>query len=318
MLVLASEIHVGEYVFKQIGEVEINSSYMTITDTAVITIPRRLQFHGKTIFVDEPAIFKKSDAIKIYLGYGYDNKKLVYTGFLTRVESGIPTKLFCEDAAYLLKQTKPYNLSYPKLSMRQLLGDILPASIPFYMEGDITLGKAKFKNATAAQILRELSDKFSINSWIREGTLYVGLNYFPSLQQEYSFHFQRNIISNNLEFVKAEDIKYSVKATSFLPDNTRIEVQVGDAEGTERTLHFYNVDEATLRDRATKALDEFKYDGYQGSFTTFGKPVVNHGSIAVLEDKYFKERAGRYIIKGVRITFGQGGFRQEIELADKV
>ncbi|MEJ1242110.1 hypothetical protein WBG78_28440 [Chryseolinea sp. T2] len=318
MLVLACEIHIGQYVFKQIGEVEINSSYETLTDTAVITIPRRLQFHGKTIFVDDPAIFKKGDKVRILLGYGYDNKTEVYTGYLVRMESGIPTRIFFEDAAYLLKQTQAFNLSYPKLSISQLLKDILPAGMKYYVEGDIQLGKASFKKATAAQILKYLSEKFSINGWIRNDVLYVGLNYYPSLQTEHKFHFQRNVISNNLAFVKAEDIKYSVKATSYMPDNTKIEVEVGDKEGAERTIHFYNVDEATLTARATKALTEFKFDGYEGTLVTFGIPAVKHGDIVNLTDSYFKERSGRYIVRAVRTTFGQSGYRQELSLGEKV
>lgn len=319
MLVLSSEVHIGNYIFRQIGNVEINSSYETLTDTASITIPRRLQFQGKQLFVDKDAIFRKGDVVRILLGYGYNNKKEIYKGNITRIESGIPTVIHCEDSAYLLKQTQTFNLSYSKLSVSQLLKDILPPSIQFHMDGDIELGKASFKKVTAAQILRHLSEKFSINGWFRNNTLYVGLNYFQSLQNEHEFGFQQNIISNNLEFVKGEDIKYSIKATSFLPDNSKIEVEVGDKEqGSQRTLHFYNVDQATLTERATKALTDFKFDGYQGTFTTFGTPVVQHGDIINLTDNYFKERSGKYIVKAVRTSFGTAGYRQEITLSEMI
>lgn len=218
-----------------------------------------------------------------------------------------------------MKETQTFNLSYPKLSISTLLKEIVPTSLKYHIEGDIELGKASFKKVTCSQILRYLSDKFSINAWVRGDTVYVGLNYFPSLlQKEHNFHFQRNIIGNSLEFVRAEDIKFSVKATSFQPDNTKIEIEVGGNEGTARTLHFYGVDKATLTERANKALTDFKFDGYQGAFTTFGSPNVRHGDIVNLTDEYFKERSGRYIVKAVRTSFGQGGYRQELTLSEKV
>jgi hypothetical protein len=318
VLVLSSEVHIGNYVFKQINDVQIESSYETLTDVCTITIPRKLAFQGKTIFLDKDPIFKKGDPVVVNLGYGFDGKSEVFTGFITRIESGIPTKIICEDAAYKLKETKPFNLSYPVLDMETLLKDILPSGIKYILPGKIELGKARFTKVTASQILKYLQDKFSINAWFRGSTLYVGLNYFPELQKEHAFGFQKNIISDSLEFVKADDIKISVKATSILPDNSKIEVTRGDAEGTERTIHFYNVSKSTLEERATKALTDFKFDGFTGSFTTFGQPSVQHGDIVNLTDFYYPEKSGKYIAKSVKTSFGLSGYRQEIELAEKL
>lgn len=322
MLVLSSEIQIGKYIFKQVSDVQIESSYETLTDTCTITIPRKLSFQNKSVFLDKNPLFKKGDAVTVKLGYGFDNKREVFTGFVTRVESGIPTKIVCEDYAYKLKETKPFNLSYPVLDIEQLLKNILPAGINYKVPGKIELGKATFTKVTAAQILKYLNDRFSINAWFRGNTLYVGLNYFPELQKEHSFGFQSNVITDNLEFVKAEDIKISVKATSILPDNSKIEVTKGDSEGTERTIHFYNVSKEALEERATKALTEFKFDGFTGSFTTFGPlngaEPVRHGDIVSLTDEYYPEKSGKYVVKSVTTSFGMQGYRQEIALANKI
>lgn len=318
MLVLSSEIHIGKYVFRQINDVQVESSYETLTDTCTITIPRKLAFQGKTIFLDKDPIFKKGDPVVVKLGYDYDAKHEVYTGFISRIESGIPTKIICEDSAYKLKETKPFNLTYPTLDIEQLLKEILPSGINYKLPGKIELGKARFTKVTASQILKYLHDKFSINAWFRGSTLYVGLNYFPELQKEHAFGFQENIISDNLEFVRADDVKISVKATSILPDNSKIEVKKGDAEGTERTIHFYNVSKSTLEERATKALTDFKFDGFRGSFTTFGSPLVRHGDIVDLTDNYYTEKSGKYIVKSVKTSFGLSGYRQEVELAERL
>lgn len=322
MFVLSSEVHIGNFVFRQVNDIEVNASYESLTDTCSITVPRKLSFQGKSIFLDKNPIFKKGDPVIVRVGYGFDNKKEVFNGFVTRVESGVPTKIICEDHAYKLKETKAFNLSYEKLDIETLLKDIIPADIPYKVAGKIELGKATFKKVTAAQILRYLQDKFSINAWFRSGTLYVGLNFFPELQKEHSFGFQSNIISDSLEFVRAEDIKISVKATSFLPDNSKIEITKGDSEGSERTIHFYNVSKSTLEERAVKALNDFKFDGWEGSFTTFGPlnggEPVKHGDIIALTDNYYPEKSGKYIVKSVRVNFGMQGYRQEIALANKL
>lgn len=319
MLVLSSEIHIGKYVFNQIVEIEVNSSYETLTDTCVVTIPRKLSFQGKSLIVKENSIFTRGDRVVVKCGYWYNNKTTIFEGFLVRVESGMPTRLHCEDIAWKLKQTQAFNLSYSKLEIGTLLKDIVPTGIEYITPGKIELGKASFKKVTAAQILSYLQDKFSIQSWCRNGKLYVGLNYFKDLQREHSFSFQRNIISDNLEYVRAEDIKIAIKAVSILPDNSKIEISAGDNEGTERTLHFYNVtDRVLLQERANIALANFKFDGFNGSFTTFGMPVVAHGDIVSLSDNLYPEKDGRYIVKSVRTTFGQGGYRQEMDIAEKV
>lgn len=318
MLVLSSEIHIGGYVFRQINDVQIESSYETLTDTCTITIPRKVSFNGKTIFLDKNPIFKKGDEVLVKLGYGYNNKKEVFRGYVTRIESGIPTKIVCEDAAYKLKETTRFNLSYSKLDVETLLKEILPDGIDFKLIGKIELGKARFTKVTAAHILKYLQDKFSINTWFRGNTLYVGANYFKELQTEHKFDFQKNIISDSLTFVKAEDIKVSVKAISIMPDNSKIEITKGDNEGSERTLHFYNVPKSALEERATKAIADFKFDGFTGSFLTFGQPNVKHGDIIDLVDHYYPEKSGRYIVKGVKTSFGISGYRQSIDLAEKV
>ena len=54
-----------EIVFDFVNEVEIETSYENLTDTAKITIPRKLNFDGKPIAVGVDSIFKRGDSVKI-------------------------------------------------------------------------------------------------------------------------------------------------------------------------------------------------------------------------------------------------------------
>ena len=55
-----------------------------------------------------------------------------------------------------------------------------------------------------------------------------------------------------------------------MPNNKKIRVEVGDADGEHRTLHTYNKQEAELKAWAQQEIKRLKRDGLTGSFKTFG------------------------------------------------
>ena len=72
------------------------------------------------------------------------------------------------------------------------------------------------------------------------------------------------------------------------------------------------VDELT--NYVTKELNRVSYEGWRGSFTTFGLPMVKHGYSVSIIDNILPERNGTYMVKQVNTSFGVDGFRQEIYL----
>jgi hypothetical protein len=309
---LTCEVRIGDYIFKAVHSVEINSSWDNLTDTAKISVPRKLQWQGKSVTED---LFKRGDKVSIKLGYDFNNK-LLFEGFISAVMPGTPLTFQCEDAAWLLKQKTVQKYSEKSnISLQKMLKDICP--IPFDSV-DADLGQFKISKATVAQVLAELKKTYSLVSYVRAGKLYVGKPYSGNNQTRQAFHFQKNVVSaDGLEFQRADDVKLRVKLISMLPDNKKIEVEVGDPDGGQRTLHYYNLSEAELRRIGTQELEKLKYDGYAGSFTAFGEPMVKHGDIAEITDKKYPERAGKYLIKSVTTTFGVDGYRQKIELDKK-
>ena len=61
-----------------------------------------------------------------------------------------------------------------------------------------------------------------------------------------------------------------------------------------------------------------RYTGFKGTITTFGQYPTKHGDVAQLIDERHPERNGYFMIKGVRSTFGQGGYRQQISIERNV
>jgi hypothetical protein len=260
---------------------------------------------------------------------------LLFEGFISKVGSKTPIELECEDNMWHLKQLKaPENKLYKQATLAVVLNDLLKDT-PFTLAlaGEETnIGDFRIINESVAQVLDRLKKDYKINSWFRGEVLHSSiLTYFGrNINQEpHVFEFQRNIISDSLDYSRADDVRVGAKAHSVLKEeltsfnvngktnsaHKRLEVVVGDTDGFVASLWFYGVKTiAELKSKAEEFLPRLKYEGYRGMFTTFGLPKVNHGEVVKLADKNFIERSGNYFVKGVHTTFGQGGYRQEIEV----
>ena len=135
-----------------------------------------------------------------------------------------------------------------------------------------------------------------------------------------------------------------VKAIGILPNNERIEIEVGDGATADakdksrkktdraaqfvatesdvetRTVHFYNV--RTKKEIETLALEElrkFKKTGLKGGFNTFLIPFSKVGNVAKIIDEVYPERGdGNYLIDKVITTLDENGGRRSIELGLRV
>jgi len=308
---LTCVIQIGPNEFKQVTDIKIKSSYESLTDSAVITIPRKISFGESPVARDSP-IFKVGDPVRIFLGYDGDNK-LLFTGFATGIKPGPPIEITCEDEMYMLKK-QVVSKSWPKpVSLPDFLKEIITGYD--VVAENVNLGKIRM-DATPAAKLNEFSQTHSIKSFIRNGTLYSGRAYWKELQNPKIpvFQFQNNIITHDLQWQNKSDVHIQVKAVSTLRNNKKIVEVVGDAGGTLRTLNYYDLDSDQLKNNAQRDLDRFKFTGFKGSFTTFGEQVVLHGDKVNLIDPVIRERSGTYIAKSIERTFGSSGYRQKIGL----
>lgn len=315
---LSCSIDIGKVHFDYVIGVNIKSSIDTLTDTCTINVPRKLTWKDKIIALGEEAILKRGNAVEIKLGYS-NPVELAFKGYLKNIKAEIPVELECEDLMYKLK-TKPVTHSYKSVDLQTLLNDILPGNISFTCV-DVDLGMFRIKQATPAKVLQELKETYGLYSYFREGILWVGLAYWEDYRQTHKFKFAYNIKRSNLEFRQAEDQQVKVKAISILPDNKKLEVEVGDPEGETRTLHFYNITkEADLKKLAEEEIKKYRYDGYRGKFTAFGEPFVRIGDAVTIIDDERPERDGTYLVKAVDYSFAKGGkgFSQVIEIDFKI
>jgi hypothetical protein len=316
-----SHIEIGKWAFDYMVSITIDQSIETLTDTCKITIPRKFTWEGKQVAMGDDPLLKVGDQVTVDLGYD-GNLLREFTGYLRTIKSGVPVSLSADDSMWMLKKGS-ITKNYSKVNLKELLTDILPEGMSFQVplgEKEVSLGQFRISKASPANILDELKNTYGLYSYFRnidgKQVLYCGLAYWTDHRTEHKFRMGEtgNIVNyDNLEFRNAEDIRLKIKATSILPDNSRIEVEVGDSDGEVRTVFQYNVSEKELKVYAEKQLEELKFTGYVGNFTAMGAPSVQKGDIATIEgDKYHP--SGSYLIKTVSKTSGLSGYKQTITL----
>jgi hypothetical protein len=323
-------------------------------------------WEGKNFYAgDTIPIIQRGDKIQIELGYTwFDGLKDVtemhteFEGFVTRVFNKTPIEVDCEDYMWKLKQIKAPNKTYYEKdwSVETMLQDMLKGTdIDFKVRNSIStkIGDFLSENETVAEVLARLRKDKHLNSYIRriekpDGSVKhelrcSGIVYYPEDQRdtengaerlrEWVFDFNKNIISDNLEYKLKEDVNLHIKAYSVNKNeltsttktgktkktNKRLSVVVPDESihtgGETKTLYFYDVKtEAELKKLATERLNRIWFTGLRGSFETFGLPSVRHGDRIYCQSRTIKEKSGTYLCKKVVKTFGLNGYRQEPEL----
>jgi len=315
MFRLTSNISIGDYTFRGVVNLEVASSWDEFTDKCSITIPRKLNWQGMPVATGSNPLLQRGDEVNVQIGYDDENES-IFQGYVHQISAEIPVRIECQDAMWRLKQTTVTS-SYKAVKLEELLSDILPEGIDFEAF-DVELGPYRISQATPVQVLEDLKKTYFLKSWFRDGKLYCGFAYVPSLQSTHVIRMERNVVDNQLEYFRKEDIKIRLKMVSMKSDNSKVEYDAGDSDGEQRTMYYYGKTLAELKAIADEEIDRLRYEGYRGSLTTFGKPTVRHGDVVDLRSDAYPERDGEYLVREVRYEFGMNGYRQEINLDSKI
>lgn len=293
--------------------VEIVRDTDKLTTEAKITLPKKLKWDGS-----EKIPVKRGDKVTISLGYD-DNLQTAFSGFVRDVGFKTPVVITCEDDMFNLKQMPAKKMAYRSVTLEKLLKD-QGISYRLNVMGEQSLGAYRVTADTVAALLGKLSQQ-GIRSFFRyeegEPVLYCGVLFERDNKPSQVFKTGFNIISDqNLKQQKAENMRLRVKAVSLMPDNKKIKVEAGDADGEQRTLHTYNKTESELKAWAQQEIKRLKRDGLSGSFTTFGHTLVDClDAVGIIIDG---TKMGVYQVKKNVIKYGDTGYRQEITLGLRI
>lgn len=300
---MTSEISIGELVFDNCHAVEVVSTWQQLGDTATILLPN---VEGRLA-----SLLKPGDPVEVKLGY--DGLLVTeFTGYVVRVAPTMPVRVECMDETWQLRQ-QTVSMSWPSIQLKDFLAWLVPGAMLDQVP-QMTLSPWRVDGVTKAEALEAINEQYGLAVYFRGPQLFCGLPYTEQGIAEEHYHFQRNCLQGNLAYRRKEDVRVKVKAVGIRPDNSRLEVVIGDADGELHTLTYYNVGEAELRQQAEEQMKRLRFDGYSGSFLAFGQPNPVHGAVVHLYDEVYPEREGSYYIDQVITSYGPGGYRRSITL----
>ncbi|TSE05672.1 hypothetical protein [Aquimarina algiphila] len=318
------EVTIGKVVFDRVNSITIMSSIKKLADTATIVVPRafnRATIAGKPGSLEKRNIteyIKVDDPVSIKLGYD-GNLEEEFSGYITKIGADIPLKIECMDEMTLLKKNN-FTRTFASASLMELLNYIAPEYTHEVID-DVNLQKFTINNKSGFQVLELLRKNYGLHSYFKDKVLHVGFPISLIPTQNHRFVLNKNVRakSNNLKFVKKEDVKLLLKAISINTDGGRIFSEFGDKGGAQRTLHFSNKTLEELKNLAEKNYKSLSFDGYQGNIPGWGIPRTKPGDAIEITAPKYSERDGRYLIEGVTIKFnGSDGFLRENKLSLKL
>lgn len=303
-----------------------------------------LLLRGDSVSVEWGYSFFKSDD-----GINFDRNTIItqvvkrFDGFITRIKNSTPFEIECRDNMYKLQQSpvesKEWLVDNKTYTVEKMLKEMMSKSTiegvkDFVIETDNyqhSIGKVSWSNFTIAQVLDDLKKTYHLESFFRGNKLRVGvIRYYPEDRVNHQIHFQKNVVDDNLDYQRADDVRIGIIAKSInkvelvstnsagkqRTKHQQLSVTVGDTDGELRTLFFWGVsDTATLKKLAEKKLPYIKYEGFRGSFTTFALPKIKHGDSVEFTDDVLPERNGIYMVKAVEdIGSVEGGIKQRVSI----
>lgn len=309
----ATESH-PEFYIRRISEVEIESSWKMICSTAQVVLPRNIKDFNQNKVKDW---FKRGDKVEIYLCYGLDEDLILeFSGYITQVSADYPITIKLEDEMWRLKQI-PVNFSSKNEKLKSFVQKYV-TDYPILIDAEVPLGAINIKNKTLGEVFKKFQEDLSLYPFIRNGKLVVAKPYSDVTDKIPVFDLEKNCVSNDLNYLSKEERTVKVIAESvqnFAKTKKKLKFELGDPD--PKTTINKTLSVTTLNDlqaEVRRIYDLYKKEGFDGSFTTFGIPSVQHGQKVKITSSLYNDREGVYYIDSIKKKFSRDGYRQEIEL----
>lgn len=334
---LVSQIKIGDFNFDYLTNLTIDSSWSTFTDTATITLPNKFIKDNEVIIAGTNNLFKRGDVAEINIGY-FPNLQRRFTGFLNTLKPESPLVLECEDPMWLLKQINLVSKQFINTTIKEVIDYTTAGLGNLTIEfddkdgeiGDFEIDNKGFVNAVT--VFEVLKKQFGYNIYFQDGILQVRiLNSVIALDRPvHVMDTQFNIIEDNLIFQRDDDVGMVVRFESKQKDNSVITLfgfkdkgetvisRTPKQGGIVNSWKVPGLSERLMKQLITRNIDNYIWEGFQGSFVTFLEPTIEHSDRIDYIDNKHPEKNGRYLIKRVITSFGIDGGRQIVELRNKV
>jgi hypothetical protein len=382
----------GTFTFDFVTSLTCTDSWRDFTNEGTVVLPKKIYYKDangvkKPLFgtniniggFTEPPTLMRGDRIVIDYGYRYYlrgkeifestlNEKSgshLFEGWVSEVTSKQPIEFKFEDNFWKLKQTPcPTHTFKATDTLEYIINFLLDTYNKGKSKADqftfkplttTTFGEFRVGNETIAEVLGRLRKTYHFESYFKGKELRSGIMvYVESEAKEHTFTFQWDIISDDLQYKRKDDLVLSIVAHNNIEEETgkttkdgtpktkrtRLEVLCTLRNGSDTPDYFVKKkgedyppntggERMTLPYPGARSIEELKamalpelkkyyYSGFKGKFTTFGIPFVKTGDNVNLVDPILPERNGRYKVKSVEYNLGMGGIRQIVQLDYKL
>lgn len=315
MYELNLHITIGGYRLLLLDSCEVHCSVDLLADTATIKLPAS-NLNKK---LDVEAKVKLGDPVTIQFGYG-DQLETEFDGYVQRIatDDGSIT-LTCEDGVYLTR--KPVADKAFKASTVQDIADYVASQIgglSVVCDYSFTYDKFVISRATGYDVLKKLQDETKANIYMQGTVLHIHPAYVEK-GGEVKYDFARNVEKSSLVYKRADERKFEVEVEGIAKDGSRVTVVAGTPGGDKRSIKMYGVsDTSALTARGEEELKRLSYDGYEGDFTAWLKPVCRPTYTAILKDADYPEKDGSYYVNAVTTSISSAGGVRKIQLSKKL
>lgn len=300
-----------QFLVYKISNVEIEKSWKMLTSTAEIILPRNVKdFDNKKV----NEVFPRDTKCIIKLGY---DGILVeeFAGYVSQVSADYPIKIKLEDEMRILRRI-PVNFSAKTVGLKEFISQHVK-NYPIDIDADIQLGAVRFSKTTLGEVFDKMQKDMSIYSFIRNGKLTIAKPY-SDVEKIHYFDLERNCVDNNLNYLSKEERLIKIVGKSIFGKGKKLEFEFGDDDPKETINWTFTFREKKELEAAVKKMyNDRKKEGFDGSFTTFGLDSVAHGEKVHLTSTLYPDRVGTYYVDRVQKSFGDGGYRQNIELGQR-
>jgi hypothetical protein len=294
-----------------LAECEIECSVNNLVDIATIVLPESVL--NQVLKIED----KISRGTQVTIKLGYDSDlKTEFVGYVQDITTNDSTlKILCEDALFLFRKgVKDVELkATSSKKIAQTLIDQIDASFTLSCDYDIPYEKFVIHQATGYDVLKKLQEETTANIYFdtQNKVLHIHSPYLEkSGEVKYSMH--RNIEKSSLEYKKAIDKKIEVTIEGVDLKGKVTSVTVGTTGGEKITRKVGTIPPGGIKIMATTEYNNRMTDGYEGSFDTWLIPFVQPTYSAIIEDKDYPYKTGRYYVTSVKTNFSESGGKRTV------
>lgn len=328
MLVLSSEVTIGDNRFTSIHNISITKSIHTLVSSAIIAIPTRATILNEKQNTSEEvttsSVISTGDSVIIKLGY---DGELVeeFEGVIKMIENNNPLIVHSENKLSLLSK---YSLPENVKSLTNILDLVKKTSnIDYVAEHDVYLQNINKNNWTCLKTLEELNTATDNNlttyltsdKKIWSGLLYTMLskknnNMRPTISYKLGYNTPgKHELGIKAHSLKPSHVQYISRTVdgAIVSDKHEVTKEL-NSNYTKKLSMIANVDSLNLLGKE-KSL-ALRYTGITGNFEAFLQPYCDTGNFINIINSREPSMNSEYFVSGTRTTFGTNGARRIIEV----